>query len=316
MVRPPGSQDSDGAARTASGMILPIILAWGLLLAVPFKPVVAQETEGGIISVNQGSALTVTFTLPGQTTPPKVDFKGQSVPVFRGSREGRFGVLLGIDLEAKPSRYDLVVHADAGDLRHVVEVKPVKYGVEELTLPEEKVTLDAATLKRVRIEQKEMLDAMRPVTESRLWEGNFIYPVDGAVSGRFGVKRILNGEPRSPHSGEDFKAAEGTPVKSANSGRVVLTGEYFFTGKSVIVDHGLGCFSMYFHLHEISVKSGNSVQKGEVIGTVGATGRATGPHLHWGVRVDGARVNPLTLVKLEPAAVFEFTQPGPGHGQK
>jgi hypothetical protein len=293
-----------GTTPEAGRMGFRIFLTAALFWLLPSLPAASEESPAGVLTVRQGSATALTFRVPDEKIPPQVEFNGRSVPVYPVSTDGLFGALLGIDLAEEPSRYDLTVKTSRGIHKHSIEVTSVDFGVEELTLPEDKVTLNEATLIRVRKEQREMLEAMEPVTPVKHWEGSFLHPVEGAISGRFGVKRILNGEPRSPHSGEDFKASEGTPVKVANSGKVVLTGEYFFTGRSIIVDHGLGCYSMYFHLQEISVSPGDQVAKGEEIGTVGATGRATGPHLHWGIRVNGARVNPLTLVELRPAASF------------
>ncbi|MCA9479450.1 MAG: M23 family metallopeptidase, partial [Nitrospira sp.] len=131
-----------------------------------------------------------------------------------------------------------------------------------------------------------------------LWNGPFLEPVNGKITGVFGSRRIINGQPRRPHSGEDIAAPKGTPVLAINSGTVSLAVDHFFSGKGVVLDHGLGVFSMYFHLSEINVQNGQPVQKGEAIGKVGASGRATGPHLHWGVRVNGSRVNPFALTTL------------------
>ncbi|MDC4224937.1 MAG: M23 family metallopeptidase [Candidatus Manganitrophus sp.] len=107
----------------------------------------------------------------------------------------------------------------------------------------------------------------------------------------------MNGQPRNPHTGEDISAPLGTPVLASNGGRVILVGDFYFNGQSVIIDHGLGLFSMYFHLAETTVKEGDVVAKGQAIGSVGQSGRATGPHLHWGVRLNGARVNPFSLIE-------------------
>jgi len=142
---------------------------------------------------------------------------------------------------------------------------------------------------------KEALDA--PVSIP-LWRGPFLRPIEGEIVGPFGRRSIINDQPRASHSGVDMKAQEGTPVKSMNDGRVVLTVDHFFSGKSVIIDHGGGILSMYFHLDKIMVKNDHEVTKGQPIGLVGATGRATGPHLHLGVRINGARVDPLGLIEL------------------
>ena len=276
-----------------------IVLVTFLLGLGAVRDGAAQEFTPEIIRVKQGEAFLFSFNLPDQTTPPKVQFLGKTIPAYPISPDGKYGILAGIDLGQKPSRYDLILKGTSPERKVVVDVIPVEFGVQELTLPEDKVTLDDSTLRRVRKEQKEILGSMGPVTGEKLWEGSFIHPVEGEVSGRFGVKRILNGQPRSPHSGEDFKAPQGTPVQVSNTGRVVMTGDYFFSGRSIIVDHGLGCYSMYFHLHEIMVKPGDRVEKGAIIGLVGATGRATGPHLHWGIRINGARVNPLSMPDLD-----------------
>ena len=116
--------------------------------------------------------------------------------------------------------------------------------------------------------------------------------------GAFGRRRVINGRPRNPHSGEDIAAPTGANVLATNDGIVRLTVDHFFSGKGIFVDHGLGLHSMYFHLSEISVVEGQFVRRGEVIGQVGASGRATGPHLHWGIRLNGARVDPYSLTTL------------------
>jgi murein DD-endopeptidase MepM/ murein hydrolase activator NlpD len=120
-------------------------------------------------------------------------------------------------------------------------------------------------------------------------------PTEGSVQYTFGRRRVINGQPRNPHTGEDISAPQGAPVAAINYGTVRLVADQFFSGKSVVIDHGLGLYSMYFHLSEIAVRVGDLVAKSQVIGAVGATGRASGPHLHWGVRLNGARVNPLSL---------------------
>jgi len=132
-----------------------------------------------------------------------------------------------------------------------------------------------------------------------LWRGNFQFPLAGITQGtNFGKRRVLNGQARPPHTGADFPAVTGTPVHATQSGRVALAEELFFSGNTVILDHGLGVYSLYGHLSAIGVESGESVKAGEIIGKVGATGRVTGPHLHWGVTVNKARVNPAQLVGL------------------
>ena len=121
--------------------------------------------------------------------------------------------------------------------------------------------------------------------------------MEGRPGSRFGLRRWINGERKNSHTGMDIKAPEGQPVKAANSGRVALVGDFFFAGRAVFLDHGQGVYTMYFHLSKIDVEEGQKVSKGEVLGLVGMTGRATGPHLHWGARLGGARVDPASLVE-------------------
>jgi len=137
------------------------------------------------------------------------------------------------------------------------------------------------------------------VTPERLWNGRFRVPLDGVTSGtNFGKRRILNGNPGSPHGGVDLPGTTGTPVHAAQHGKVVLAEELFFAGKAVVLDHGLGIYTLYGHLSQIDVEVGDTLETGAVLGKVGATGRVTGPHLHWGLTIQRARVNPLQLVKL------------------
>ncbi|MGE5841831.1 MAG: M23 family metallopeptidase, partial [Deltaproteobacteria bacterium] len=129
----------------------------------------------------------------------------------------------------------------------------------------------------------------------------FVKPLIGDVVGVFGQESVINGMPRSPHSGVDLKAERGTPVAAINSGTVVLTGEHFFNGLFAVVDHGGAVQSMYFHLDKILVQQGDRIDKGRTVGLVGATGRATGPHLHFGIRINGARVDPMQFIKVNEA---------------
>ena len=122
------------------------------------------------------------------------------------------------------------------------------------------------------------------------------------AGGRFGAKRIINGEPRSPHTGADYAVPQGTPVLAVDDAVVALAGEFFFSGNAVFLDHGNGLISMYFHLHEVFVEQGDDVSRGRLIGTVGSTGRSTGPHLHFGVRWQGERVDPALLLG-EPGSI-------------
>jgi len=164
-------------------------------------------------------------------------------------------------------------------------------------------------LKRINREQERVKAVLAGLTPERLWAAGFLVPVEGTVTGAFGSKRILNGQTRNQHSGEDIAAPLGAPVKAANDGIVRLMDDQFFSGISVILDHGLGLFTMYFHLDSATVKEGARVKRGDVIGTVGHSGRATGPHLHWAAWLNGSRVNPFSLAKLAFSSPTTKTEP-------
>src|SRR5438876_6849726 len=161
------------------------------------------------------------------------------------------------------------------------------------------VDLDPETERRAVAEGERLATLYRTVTPERLWRGPFVRPVAGHEPPTgFGARRVINGKPRAPHSGTDYAATRGTPVVAANSGRVALVGEFFFPGRLVVLDHGLGVHTLYFHLDSVAVGEGERVERGQTLGTVGASGRATGPHLHFGAQVGAARVDPAALLGL------------------
>ena len=229
-------------------------------------------------------------------------FNGMLLPVT--AAEGSATFLVPVDLAVAPGSYPVtcrVRRAGKTIAKSVpVAVTDAKYEVQNLKLPKEKVDgFDAKTLARIERELHELSSIWPEWRTPRLWSGKFIKPLPGEWSELFGGKRVINGDARAPHSGIDQRGKEGTPIKAINAGRVVYIGDQFFTGNNVVIDHGQGVFSMYCHLSKIRAALGQSVAKGETIGLVGHTGRATGPHLHWGVRVAGARVDPQRLLALE-----------------
>jgi murein DD-endopeptidase MepM/ murein hydrolase activator NlpD len=177
-------------------------------------------------------------------------------------------------------------------------VEKVDFGIQKLSLPSSMVDLDAKTLERVNKEARQLEALLQVFRDERLWRGAFIRPVEGELSGAFGLSRIINGQRKSPHTGIDLRAEEGAPVLACNSGVVALVDDLFFGGKSVILDHGGGLYSIYFHLSAAMVKEGDRVNTGTMLGRVGSTGRSTGSHLHWAIRMNGARVDPLSLIGL------------------
>ncbi len=284
----------------------PWLVALVLVLASVF-PVSLFFRDGysvgadGQLSGKQGEVLLV--TVPVRDQPDRVEgrFLQRTVTLFP-LKERVYAGLLGLDMQDDPGRHELaieIVYPQRTERRSLsVLVMKEAYPVQRLTLPSKMVDLDRKTLDRVEIESKAVRRAFAGFVPHPLWKGGFLEPVRGEISGRFGSRRVINGQPRKPHSGEDIAAPEGTPVLAMNDGIVRLTADHFFSGKGVIVDHGLGLFSMYFHLSGVDVAQGQVVKKGQVIGQVGSTGRATGPHLHWGVRLNDARVDPYSLLDL------------------
>ena len=174
--------------------------------------------------------------------------------------------------------------------------------MQHLKIPDQrKVDPSATDMERIRREQKLIASAKSRWDDRRDVDLDFILPADGRLSSRFGLRRILNGQPRSPHAGLDLAIPRGTPIHSAAAGSVTLTDDFFFNGKTVFVDHGQGLISMYCHLDEISVKPGDKLARGEALGLSGMTGRVTGPHLHWGIFLNGTLVDPELFVKAPPS---------------
>jgi murein DD-endopeptidase MepM/ murein hydrolase activator NlpD len=211
----------------------------------------------------------------------------------------RWRVLVGIDLEISPGTYPVEVEAGEPAVERAayqLRVTPRRFRTRTLTVDEAFVNPPAGALERIAQEGAELNALWAASSPSKLWAGPFVRPVDDPANSAFGTRSILNGQPRSPHSGADFNSATGTPIKAPNGGRVVLVGDRYFTGTTVMIDHGLTLFSLFAHLSEVAVRQGDTVKTGDVIGKVGATGRVTGPHLHWSVRLNGARVDPLSLL--------------------
>ena len=217
---------------------------------------------------------------------------------------GGHAALLGIDIDTKPGvkRWRLAVlepGLDPQRLSGKLNVSGRKFSVQRLTVPPGMAEPDPETERRAEAEGRQLQMLYRTISPERLWRGAFVRPVAGteAPSG-FGARRIINGKARAPHGGADYSVARGTPVVAANAGRVALVAEYFFPGRLVAVDHGLGLHTLYFHLDTVAVAEGDRVDRGQTLGTVGATGRATGPHLHFGAQLGGARIDPAALLAL------------------
>ena len=211
--------------------------------------------------------------------------------------------LVGIDLQTPPGEYSLQLEAtsDEGaivEASYLLSVVGKEFPVRRLTVSRKFATPPEEEQERIRRERKRVSTIFKTISAEKLWNGNFLRPVPGEATSSFGKRSILNGQLRSPHSGTDFRASQGTPVKAPNVGRVVLASDLYFSGKTVILDHGLGLYSYFAHLSGLEVREGEMVSRGNLIGYVGATGRVTGPHLHWTVRLAETRVDPLSLMAV------------------
>jgi murein DD-endopeptidase MepM/ murein hydrolase activator NlpD len=204
--------------------------------------------------------------------------------------------LVGVDLDTKPGIYPLKVQTPQGRVATVsLRVIPKAFPVRRLSVPPGFVNPPQEELDRIAKEFK-TTEGIFHSASPRKWRGPFLLPVDGTPNSNFGTRSYFNGLRRSPHAGVDFVGAPGTPIRAANHGVVALAEPLYFTGNTVIVDYGGGLYSLFAHLSEFKVKAGDIVSPDTLVGLVGATGRVTGPHLHWSVRLQGARVDPLSLV--------------------
>jgi len=253
----------------------------------------------------QGSLLQAEVRSASSLTKLNADWAGHIVPFWSDDRhENVRRALLGVDVERPSGQYELTLSGQLQTGQQVgcsalISVKAGRFAIEKLQVEQKFVEISPEDSKRTEQEHDRLQQLFASVTPDRLWHGRFRLPLDGVQTGsNFGRRRILNGQPRSPHTGVDFPAAQGTPVHAAQRGRVVLAENLFFTGNTVILDHGLGLYTFYGHLESISVAVGDVIKVGAILGRAGATGRATGPHLHWGLTVNGARVNPLQIVRL------------------
>jgi len=254
---------------------------------------------------SQGQAVELSRPDEAGLAGVEVWWEGHSLPyVHRGAV---WVAIVGVDLDAKPGGHvaELTFRYEDGRVRKAIDTVTViaqKFPTTKLTVEDRYVELSPEDAARASREAQETDAIYATLTPESYWSEPFGVPIKGAKDGRnFGHRRVFNGQPRAPHSGADLKADVGTPVYAANRGRVVLAKELFYSGNAVFIDHGLGLYTIYLHLSKIEVAPGAIVERGERVGLAGATGRVTGPHLHWGVRIVDARVDPFSLLKLEPS---------------
>ena len=261
------------------------LIAAGLLLAsaATFALPKNEPVPGGVAVI----------PVPAGTSA--ATFEGR--PVMLQRSDGKEFAVIGIPLGAHPGPHKLVL----ADKKIGFDVKSKQYRVQKLTIKNKRqVNPLPMDLKRIHRERKEMDAAFDAFNTSLPSDTTFVMPAHGPISSPFGLRRVLNGQPRSPHSGLDIAAPFGSDIRAPAPGKVVAEGHYFFNGNTVLIDHGQGLITMYCHMNKILVKVGDMVKTGDLLGYVGKTGRVTGPHLHWGVSLNDARVDP-NLFLQQPA---------------
>ena len=240
-----------------------------------------------VFSVVQGDAVQLEYPQEAGLNRIEVQWRNRAVPLVRVGDS--WVTIIGADLDLSAGDYPANVTFQFSDgrreeRREVVRVTSKAFPITRLTVAPRFVELSPEDLARANRERRRLGEVFARITPEIHWKEAFEVPIPDAVGSNFGHRRVFNDQPRNPHSGADISATAGTPVRSSNRGMVVETGDYFFNGNTVIVDHGVGIYSVYLHLSRIDVEPGQLVEKGDVLGLVGATGRVTGPHLHYGAR--------------------------------
>lgn len=253
----------------------------------------ASLVPGGIAILSVGAA---------SAPAPTVYFHGNRVLVAQ--RESAWMAVVGLPLDLVPGDQSISVTDSNGGQREIhFTVEPKEYTTQYLTLSNKRqVNPTAQDLQRIKQDQAAINDAFTTWSPRADMDLSLDAPISGHRSSSFGLRRFFNKQPRQPHSGMDIAAPEGTPIHASAEGTVLRTGDYFFNGNCIFIDHGQGLISMYNHLHKIGVRPGQRVRRGEVIGEVGRTGRVTGPHLHWSISLNNSRVDPALFLSDDAAA--------------
>ncbi len=287
-------------------LLLLFAIVQGLILCFPTAFSNAGQASPSVSlrprEIPLGGVAILEVALPPGSSLKGIFFLGKEVPFYREKGSKKLQAILGASLKTKPGVHVLSLRwKGKGGIS--VSTFPVK--VKHRNFPEERLKVDKKMvdfppeiLRRVRQDQAVLRKACNCITWRRYWTPPFVWPVESKLLSPFGLRRIFNGQPRSPHSGVDLRAPTGTPIKAANAGRVSLVRNCYLSGWTVVVDHGYGLCSLYAHLSKVKVRQGDAVRRGQIIGLSGKTGRATGPHLHWGISLLGTRLDPQQFMQL------------------
>lgn len=294
-------------ARTHVSTVGLTLIAASAFLALAVAPR-AQAPDGLTVrhasrALQPGEVVVITVTSAEPLQVVSGEAWGRTIGFRRGSGPGAWIGLAGIDLDTKAGSHAVGVTATGQDgrelfARYVLKVGPKAFPERRLSVAPHFTEPSPADRERIAREQERLRVLYASMTPESLWEGRFVLPIDSAVTSTFGVRRTFNGRTQSVHRGLDLRGAVGAPVVAPNAGRVALADDLFYSGQTVILDHGQGLISVLAHLSRLHVREGDMVPRGTRVGDVGATGRVTGPHLHWTLRLGGVTVDPLSLITV------------------
>jgi murein DD-endopeptidase MepM/ murein hydrolase activator NlpD len=293
--------------RRAHHILLIELAVWGAIALFVVVKAFANSGEGTASALMlpreshvPGGVFTTVLAGPANQRPA-VSFDGTPAMVVREGDHWR--AVVGIPLSKDPGQAEVLVKSgDGAEKRVTFEVAAKKYSEQRLKVEPRVVDLSAPDLARTERERPVIQEALATFTDAAPSTLRLLQPIPGRRSSSYGLRRVFNDQPRNPHTGMDIAAPTGTPIKAPAAGRVVQTGDFFFNGNTVLVDHGQGLVTMYCHLSVVDVKPGDVVKTGDILGKVGATGRVTGPHLHWGVTLNRTMVDPALFLPPEPKA--------------
>lgn len=275
------------------GAPIAVLFLAPMLAASPGRMDVAAQSR----SVQPGELVVLTITTSERADHVRVRaFEHEVVPFAVSDLVWR--ALVGIDLDVKPGVHSVTIDSGPVQTHYDLVVMPRAFRTRRLTVDEAFVTPPASEQARIEREAALLAGVWKSPPSERLWAEPFVRPVPGVANSAFGTRSVFNGKMRSAHGGADLLSPGGTPVHAPNAGRILVARSLYFSGNTVVIDHGLGLFSMLAHLSVVDVHEGDRVIAAQTIGRVGATGRVTGPHLHWAVRASDARIDPLALLAL------------------